>query len=269
MPPRNSPRRMVYEVLHHRDFSSVSGSDTFFPRSFATKFHPHPEAHLGLALTGRYTETVRGRVEECAPGIIRYLPANEPHSLKLASSGRSLFVRIQPCVVERLRDYTLFEPEAGNVMGNTVPLSRRLYHEFKEADQASPLAVECLVLELLIQMNRGQKLPSCKASPALLRARDFLHASHNGNLGLAQLAGQIEIHPVHLSREFHRVFGYTLSDYARSLKIQKAQNLLVNSRVPLSEISQLCGFHDQSHFSRCFKRYFGVTPLTYRKQTHV
>jgi AraC family transcriptional regulator len=257
---------MGYKILHQRDFSSVSGSDTFFPESFATKPHPHPEAHLGLVLTGQYTEFVRGKVEQCVPGIIRYLPANEPHSLRLASSGRSLFVRIQPGVIERLKDYTLFEPRAGNVLGNTIPLSRQLYQEFKDADQASPLAVECLVLELLIQNNRGRKLPSCKASPAMLRARDVLHERNNGKLGLEQIAGQIGMHPVHLSREFHRVFGRTLSEYARGLKIQKAEALLANTNIPLSEISQLCGFHDQSHFSRCFKKYLGVAPLAYRQQ---
>jgi len=257
---------MGYEIRHQRDFSSVSGSDTFFPGSFATKPHPHPEAHLGLVLTGQYTEVVRGKAEQCVPGIIRYLPANEPHSLRLTSSGRSLFIRIQPCVVERLKDYTLFEPRAGDMLGNTVPLSRQLYQEFRDADQASALAVECLVLELLIQNNRGRKLPSCKASPALMRARDVLHECNHGKLGLQQIATEIGMHPVHLSREFHRVFGRTLSDYARCLKLRRAQVLLANPNTPLSEISQLCGFHDQSHFSRCFKKYLGVTPLSYRKQ---
>jgi AraC family transcriptional regulator len=258
---------MVFEILHHRDFPSISGSDTFFPKSFATTSHPHPEAHLGLALTGRYTEVVRGEIEQCVPGIIRYLPANEPHSLQLEGTGRSLFVKIQPCVVERLQDYTLFEPRAGNVPGNSAPLSQKLVQEFQDADPSSPLAVECLVLELLIQMNRGRRLPACKPSPALLRARDFLHETTNGSLQLDQLARQIGMHPVHLSREFHRVFGQTMSDYARGLKVKRAQALLATSDTPLSEISELCGFHDQSHFSRSFKKAVGVTPFTYRKKT--
>src|SRR5689334_2581854 len=136
---------MKYEILHQRDFLSISGSDTLFHGSFANKGHHHPEAHLGLVLTGRYTEAVRSKTEQCVPGIIRYLPANEPHSLRLEGSGRALFVRIQPTVVERLKDYTVFEQLAGNVPGNTAPLSQQLFREFEEADQASPLAVECLV----------------------------------------------------------------------------------------------------------------------------
>jgi AraC family transcriptional regulator len=261
-----SAQRMEYKILCHRDFLSLSGSVTFFPHGFAIKNHPHPEAHLGLALEGRYTELVRGKMEQCVPGVIRYLPANEPHSLRLAGSGRSLFVRIQPALVDRLRDYTAFDAFVGNVPGNTVSLSQQMYREFEEADQASPLAVECMVLELLIQMNRGRKLPGCKASPALLRARDFLHDCDNGSLRLEQIARQIGMHPVHLSREFHRVFGCTMSSYARSLKIQKAQTLLATSDLPLSEIGHLCGFHDQSHFSRSFKKLVGTTPLEYRRQ---
>lgn len=155
----------------------------------------------------------------------------------------------------------------GDGPGNTASLSQQLFRKFEEADQASPLAVKCLVLDLLFQMNRGQKHLVCKPSPALLRARDFLRNCDEGSLRLAQIARQVRMHPVHLSREFRRVFGVTMSHYARHLKIQKAKILLATSDTPLSEISHLCGFHDQSHFSRCFKKYVGVTPLAYRKQS--
>ena len=264
---RDSWRRVLFEVLQFRDFSSISGSDTLFPRAFANKSHVHEDAHLGLALAGSFTEVLRGKEEKCVAGVIRYLPAGQQHATRLADRGRALYIRIQPSVLERLKDYTVFEPRAGNVMGDTFHLSQRLVFEFKEGDHASPLAVECLVLELLIQMNRARKLPACIASPALLRARDFLHEHDSGPLRLDSLARQVGMHPVHLSRGFHRAFNRTMSEYFRDIKIQRARTFLAASELPLSEISELCGFHDQSHFSRSFKRAVGTTPLEYRRRT--
>jgi len=264
---RDPLRTTLFEILQSRDFSSISGSDTLFPRGFANKSHAHEDAHLGLPIAGNFTEIIQRKEEKCVAGVIRYLPAGQAHASRLADRGRALYVRIQSSVLERLRDYTVFDPRAGAVGGDTFHLSRRLLFEFSEGDHASPLAVECLVLELLIQMNRARKLPGCNLSPALLRARDFLHTHESGPLRLDSMARQVGMHPVHLSRAFHRAFNCTMSEYFRNIKIQRARTFLADSELPLSEISQLCGYHDQSHFSRSFKRAVGVTPLEYRRLT--
>ena len=82
---------------------------------------------------------------------------------------------------------------------------------------------------------------------------------------LAELAVALNIHPVHLSREFPKHFYTSLGNYVRLIKIQRAMTLLPDPGVSLTEIAFETGFADQSHFIRSFKTYHGMTPLAYRK----
>jgi AraC family transcriptional regulator len=256
------------KIVLQRDYAAVAIIESFFPKSFLLKPHPHSYACMGLVLAGKYTEILRGKSEPCLPGVMRYLPAGYPHSLRLEGSGRGVLFQIGSAVLERLSDYTVFDPKIGAIDGNTMPLSQRLISEFRHDDEGTPLTVECLVLELLVQMNRSRRLPEPNATPALLRARDLLHEHRGGRLSLTELARQVGTHPVHLSRQFHRVFHCTMSEYLRHTMVQRARSLLTESDMPLIEIGELCGFHDQSHFSRVFKTSTGLTPLAYRRQTH-
>lgn len=61
------------------------------------------------------------------------------------------------------------------------------------------------------------------------------------------------VHPVHLCREFRRHYRVTIGDFLRSLRIDRARTLLINTRDPICDIALACGFADQSHFSTTFK----------------
>jgi AraC-like DNA-binding protein len=50
------------------------------------------------------------------------------------------------------------------------------------------------------------------------------------------------------------------------LRLQLARRQLTESNDPVGTIAQACGFYDQSHFTRAFKKYTGLTPLAYRRQ---
>src|SRR5262249_39702212 len=147
--------------------------------------------------------------------------------------------------------------------GPPALLAVRLYGEFRLMDAVSPLAIEGLVLEILAELVRLAAPP--RLSPWLGRARDLLHDRFQENLGLAEIADAVGVHPVYLASTFRRHFGQTIGDYHRQLRVEFACNQLATGRAPLAEIALAAGFADQSHFARVFKRYLGMTPGTYRK----
>jgi AraC family transcriptional regulator len=55
-----------------------------------------------------------------------------------------------------------------------------------------------------------------------------------------------------------------LGEYLRKLKVQKSIALIKNSELPLTEIAYLCGFSDQSHFTKVFKETLGFLPKEFR-----
>lgn len=69
-----------------------------------------------------------------------------------------------------------------------------------------------------------------------------------------------------LQREFRRLFQLSPSEYVMRLRLQLARRQLTESNDTVGKIAQASGFYDQSHFTRAFKKYTGLTPLTYRRQ---
>lgn len=67
-----------------------------------------------------------------------------------------------------------------------------------------------------------------------------------------------------LERAFDRDYGLSPRQYLRRLRMQTACQLLVSTRSPLAQVADRCGFADQSHFNRDFKRMTGMTPRAYR-----
>ena len=67
-----------------------------------------------------------------------------------------------------------------------------------------------------------------------------------------------------LERAFGRDYGLSPRQYLRRLRMQTACQLLVSTRSPLAQVADRCGFADQSHFNRDFKRITGMTPRAYR-----
>tara|TARA_B100001093_G_C26674677_1_gene947727 strand:+ start:122 stop:1078 length:957 start_codon:yes stop_codon:yes gene_type:complete len=77
---------------------------------------------------------------------------------------------------------------------------------------------------------------------------------------LIKLAEKADISPRQLNRLFKEKLGCSTMKYYRSLRLNKARNLLINSPLPLTEIALATGFANSSHFSSLFSRYFGKPP---------
>ena len=66
-------------------------------------------------------------------------------------------------------------------------------------------------------------------------------------------------------RKFRSCFHVTPQKYLRKLQMRMASRALVYTSQPLAEVAVGCGFADQSHFTREFRRHFGRTPRDYRE----
>jgi AraC family transcriptional regulator len=69
----------------------------------------------------------------------------------------------------------------------------------------------------------------------------------------------------HFARAFKANTGLTPHQFVVNMRLERALELLSASDESMADIAVICGFSDQSHFCRVFRRNFGVSPGTYRR----
>ncbi|NJL51156.1 MAG: helix-turn-helix domain-containing protein [Hydrococcus sp. SU_1_0] len=56
-------------------------------------------------------------------------------------------------------------------------------------------------------------------------------------------------------------------DYVLQLRVKRAKKLLQSSDLPICDVALECGFGNQSHLAKHFRKKLGITPMNYRKNT--
>lgn len=86
-----------------------------------------------------------------------------------------------------------------------------------------------------------------------------------GRTGILQLAANVRLSQSHFHRAFKEFFGRSPKQFILQRRIGRALELMLATDSRLCEIALACGFADQSHFSRMFRRHVGLTPNAWRR----
>jgi AraC family transcriptional regulator len=134
-----------------------------------------------------------------------------------------------------------------------------------EGDVCVPLIAEGITLEMLAYLTRKKLTPETRAPKWLGRVVERLNDEFTENISSEELALEANVHPVHLASVFRRFYHQTIGEYVQKKRVAHASELLLNREIPLTEIAYSAGFSDQSHFTRVFRRFTGLTPGAFRR----
>lgn len=129
-------------------------------------------------------------------------------------------------------------------------------------DEAFTGAMTAMVSRHSVNDPRGRRLGS--ESRAVRRVRRLIDDRYTQDLTLMDLSQEAGLSRFHLLRAFRRDVGITPHAYLTGRRVAAAKQLLAGEQ-SLSGIAVGCGFYDQSHFSRAFKGWVGLTPGQYRR----
>ena len=226
--------------------------------------HCHEADSIGLPVSGYYLERTRGRETEHRLGDILFCPAGEVHSQYFAPGGMTKLLLAPTAEARAYLSYYLRLDEAPHRRSDMlIPAALRLARELRDPDPHSGLIADGLGFEILGHFARA---PGDPRRPArwLASARDYVHANALGPLSLAAVARHVGRDPGALSRAYRRLFGRSVGEDARAVRLGAAARLLSAGRQPIADIAAQCGYFDQAHFTRAFKAAYGVTPGAYR-----
>jgi AraC family transcriptional regulator len=152
-------------------------------------------------------------------------------------------------------------------------LARAVLPALSRPDQASQLFVDHILFALGIHV--AQTYGGMRPLPPLVRgglapwqerrAKEVLSANLDGRVMLKEVAQECGLSASHFARAFHRSVGAAPHQWLLTHRIEAAKQKLRDRRLSLSEVALACGFADQSHLTRSFTRFVGVSPGAWRR----
>ena len=98
----------------------------------------------------------------------------------------------------------------------------------------------------------------------ILQLKEYIDAHLHENLTLEDLANKAHFNKTYFVQRFKQMWGVTPIKYVNNLRYQKAKLLLLDTDIPISEISSQVGFRTPHYFSAFFKSCSGISPTAFR-----
>ena len=256
-PPSSNYVAETGDVLRRRSLAGLELCELRRPPNLHLPSHSHADATVSIVLQGEGAETMAGTEYLCRWPTVLYRPPGVPHENRYGSSGARTFVIVVPPAAAPLE--LPGRPLAGS--GLLTALVAVCYRAFGGEDPQLSIAVQ----ELLLRLAEEEPPPSVpRAEPRWLAMVEDRLRSELPPPTLAELGALAGVHPVYLARAFRRHRGCSIGEFLRRQRLDVACRHLMTGDVPLSEISVLAGFCDQSHLTRRLRAATGVSPARLR-----
>jgi len=235
--------------------------------------HAHEEYSVGVVEQGRSFFWCAGQTTVLSPKTVVFLPPDSIHSCNPFHPERwaytMLFVDakwVQDFIISYKSCFwnrPIVKTAAGH---KAVQASSMLLRSLRT--DASPLEKEAMIAAFFEQSLAGgialDTVSSSEVQPKLKAIRDYIQRCFLEKITLEQLEAVSDLNKFHIIRLFKQFYQIPPHTYQTLLRVNYAKKELLKHQ-PLAAIALATGFYDQSHFTKVFKAYTGVTPDHYQK----
>lgn len=254
--------------------------DPSHPR-YHMPFHWHIEYELVYVRDGMFTLRLADETIELNAGDGVLIPDGAIH-------GGTPKNGIYECVVfdftRFLQESTIGKEALMKVVAETI-CSKHFFPS--ESESAAVVCKICdtlkakrfgfeLIVNGLIWQLMGSLVGECNSGKRHTTAKNYrridqikkvlrkIRKDYATKLTLSDLAAEASIAPKYLCRVFREITGMTPIEYLNYYRIECAGELMRMSDAPMTDIAVACGYNDQSHFAKTFKKYKGISARDYR-----
>ncbi len=255
---RLGPGHYFGHSLGTRRFGSLTLTTTRYRAGDVLPRHCHEQPYLFVTLAGAAKERALGKDHVCTRGWLIFNEAGEAHHDQVLDCGaEGVNVEFERGWLERFG-----EVRAGKEMvlyrhaGAALAAVGALQSAILSRDALRTVMAEEAVTTLMGALQVEDV--ACRAWVAGVASH--VRDARGQITGLAGLSREAGVHPAHLCREFRRAHGCTVTEYAARVRADAALERVLRTKLPLASIGVECGYSDQSHMTRAFRRYFSTTP---------
>jgi len=227
----------------------------------STPWHYHENPYFMFVLHGNMADTNKKNQHLLTTGGLMFTNWQEAHyGSKHSEKAAGFHVELERDWLDKY-DLKVTDIEGSLHVKNPLikSLMTKIYLETNINDPQSQLSIEALLLDVFGKMKKSQLMTNSNKPNWVKKMQEIILDAEMDHT-LSSLSRELNIHPVHLSRSFHKHVGSTLGQYMRQLKLNKAIELMATRKYTMTEVCYQCGFYDQSHFISSFKSTYKMTP---------
>lgn len=251
----------------------------------ATDFaaHEHDAHELIYIVSGSIAVGIGGEELIAEKGSLLVFNRFEEHSIRILSNEyRRYTLLISPDLSRSAENYLLSAVliDRSRAFSHMIDCSssddeicetlRLMVNEYTRREPMYDRLLDAMLMRLLIVVYRISPrtfLTEDSRNADIVRAvRSEFEQNYSEHYTLSALAAEYHVSPSHLSHAFKAMTGHSPIEYLMSCRISAAKRLLLTTEKRIKEIIDLCGFSDESNFSRLFRVRTGMTPSAFRRQ---
>ncbi|ANW97830.1 AraC family transcriptional regulator [Thermoclostridium stercorarium subsp. thermolacticum DSM 2910] len=257
----------------------------FFDQANKTESHSHDFLSLIYILGGEGKYEVGGKIYDVGAGTFFICNPEVTHHRILTGKQRieEFHVGISDLHLKGLPENYLIPKGEEPLFGlnryrqEVISCINEIISEQQRNDETSVLMLKCIVMKLLVYIIKERYFSVCRPEKDVIPIERygktamvdniiaFLNENYMKPISLAQISANTYLSPVYVSKVFKDATGESPINYLIHLRLSKACELLESSDASVKEIARQVGYTDAYYFSKLFKKYYGISPMHYRK----
>lgn len=231
--------------------------------------HRHDTYTIGVTLQGVQSFDYRGAARSSLPGNLVILHPDEVHDGRAGTDERFRYrtICIEPASLQDVLQGTPLPFIEGGVSSDprllraVLPLLEDFSRALDPLDYQDALYDLAMILSAICGVRSSNRASSCRANyQAAELARQLIHERLDDGVTLDELETATGHNRWELSRDFRSLYGTSPHRYLTLRRLDRARAMIREGH-SLADSACASGFADQSHFTRHFKKTWGLTPI--------
>jgi len=216
-----------------------------------------PYGAISFRVSGNADFKMNGKSIKNEKGDIIYIPANMPYEVDYSPNSASIVIHLLDCTYNEAEKITTEQKDIMEMRFVRMLSSWR--------DKHSENSIKAYLYDLFASLEEETTVLSFDTDFAsCIRYLDGNYS--DTELEIEQLCKIAHLSRSSLQRLFNEYFGISAKQYILKLRMNKALDMLSANKHSVKEIAFNCGFCDEKYFSRCFKKYFGSSPVNFAEK---
>jgi AraC-like DNA-binding protein len=255
-------------IINNDKFTNQNYNDlNFIKHSFKKqefKKHFHTNYSIGLIIQGIHSLQIENKKSTIIQGEIKII---NPYELHIANGNLTWqYLNFMPneqiiknIAQDMCDDDINCEIRFKNYIKDTNA-TQFFLNLFKSLNSKFEYEENLIILiSYLLKHYAFDKLDTKQIPKSIQNSIEFIHTYFYDDISLETLSNISNISKYHLIKIFKHKTGLTPHQYIINLRLEYSLKL-IKKNIPLSQVAYECGFSDQSHFIKTFRKYYGLTP---------